>query len=98
MQKLISTLLLLSISLSTQTNQAAECDPLIASCRKALESKNKALSLADLALSNCITLNGKAYELVEEKNKQLDAWYRKPVLMFVLGAAAGGVAFAVLRR
>lgn len=95
---LLVTSILSSPSLSQAATKPLKCEDVITACDKALEAKNRQLELSDLALKNAVKLNGEAYQKLEEKQKELDRWYRQPLLMFLLGAAAGGVTYTILKR
>lgn len=85
--------------LSTAIAQTNNCDTKLAQCKeavdivskkcdRAIEEKNKALSLADLAIQNCQKTSMSLTNENKELNRQLDVWYRNP---FLVSALAGGL-------
>jgi hypothetical protein len=74
------------------------CKEVIAAADKALEAKDKALSLADLTIKECKTYNEELHvkntELIDDSGK----WYRNPVIVFILGAASGTLTYTLLKK
>lgn len=58
-------------------------------CDNAISEKNKALSLADLAITNCQNKSQALDTENRELHRQLDAWYRNPFLVGVLAGTLG---------
>lgn len=75
-----------------------DCRDVIASCDKAIEEKNKALTLANLAIKACIRHGTEVQLQLNEKTEELDRWYRNPLLVGALGIVVGGVAFSLLNK
>lgn len=73
-----------------------DCKDVIAACDEALEAKNKALTLANLAITNCIKHGTEVQMQLNEKTDELNSWYRNPYIVFGLGLLAGGVAYSLL--
>lgn len=75
-----------------------ECKDVIAACDKALEDKNKALTLANLAITNCIKHGTNVQLQLNEKTDELNRWYRQPLIVGIIGVLVGGVAYSLLEN
>ena len=75
-----------------------DCRVVIGACDKALASKNKALTLSDLAVKECQKQNSGLHEKNIELIDDSSRWYRNPVIMFVFGAAAGSLTYVLLKK
>ena len=73
------------------------CDKAVETCKKAKEAKDGALQLCNLALTESIDEVARLNGVVDERNEQLDAWYRNPFIMGILGVAAGIVIIEVAK-
>lgn len=74
------------------------CRDVINAANKALDDKGKALDLANLAIDQCKHSNGDLQGKVDQTNDELSKWYRQPIVMFLFGAAAGSLAYGLLRK
>lgn len=66
-----------------------DCNQVIKACDKALESKNKVIKLADLAIKEAQDNNNRLNDLVETKNQQLGSIWRNPIFLIMLGLVGG---------
>lgn len=92
--------MLVTSFLLVSTAQAATptCTDVISKCDKALAEKDKALQLSDIALKQCSRQYGEALDKVDKYEQEANVWYHNPVVMFVFGAAAGTVTYAILHK
>jgi peptidoglycan hydrolase CwlO-like protein len=107
MKKQIALLMIIT-QLGTSSSSQAEpsptpstkptCSDLIKACDKALEAKDKEIKLSDLAVKTAKDDITRLNKEVEEKNGQLSAWYRNPVVLFVAGSIAGMFIFNLTTR
>lgn len=67
------------------------CEDVIKACDKVIKEKNKALDLADLALTNCGNRNADLNVKLQEAEDSRNAWYHNPWLLIPFGVAAGVV-------
>lgn len=65
------------------------CGGIIASCRKALDAKDKEIQLSDLAIKAAKDDNTRLNKEVEKKNDQLSSIFRNPFVLIGAGIIAG---------
>ena len=75
-----------------------DCVQTLEKADKALEAKNKALSLADLGLKACQDNAGSLKTEVNALRESEAKWYRNPFVMFFFGAGATSAAYLVLKK
>lgn len=66
--------------------------------RDVIRKKDDTLRLKDLALDQCLKTEEADQAAVEQKDAQLHVWYRNPVVMGLLGVAAGSLAAVYFKR
>lgn len=65
------------------------CDEVISKCDAALAAKNKQIQKLELGLTKQTERVADLSQQVEDKNQQLQAWYRNPLIVGALGLVAG---------
>ena len=68
-----------------------QCVEVVDQCKTALEARKREVELCRLGLQQSQSTNSQLNEELEQKNKQLEAWYRNPWLLLAIGLV-GGVA------
>lgn len=83
----------------------SECKPVVDKCRRALdacdtalEEKNGALTLADLAITNCNHETALNKQRADDMREELGTWYRNPLIVGTLGVIAGFATFRLLTK
>lgn len=62
---------------------------MVDSCQAALTARKDELQLCNLGLAQSQSRSAHLNQEVENKNGQLAAWYRNPMIMLALGILAG---------
>lgn len=75
-----------------------KCDKTVKACDKALNAKREALKLSDLALKKCAENSAGIAERSRQKDEELSAWYRNPLVIGILGFLGGAVSGLVIYR
>lgn len=66
-----------------------KCDKAVKACGDALDARKKEVSLCNLALTQTLEDNSSLRIQIDNKEAELNKWYRNPIIMGVLGVAAG---------
>lgn len=77
---------------------ATTCNDVIAKCDAALAAKDEQIRLSDLALKQSMEFSGNLAVVAQDRERQLNAWYRNPFIMLILGAAVGGLVYGVATK
>jgi hypothetical protein len=94
--KLVIWTLLLSTSASTA--RAAECDPIIQDANRVIQAKNLQIERLKLGLEQAQSDRALLSREVKEKDEEMSAFYRNPVVMLSLGLLSGIVAGVVISK
>lgn len=78
-------------------SQLKSCDEALTAAGEVIEAKKKVISLCNLGLSQTLEKNKILKIEVDEKSRELDAWYRNPFIVGALGIAAGIVIIEVAK-
>jgi hypothetical protein len=65
------------------------CEEVISKCDSALEAKNKQIKKLELGLTTQTERVADLSSQLEDKNQELQAWYRNPFVVGALGLVAG---------
>lgn len=82
-------------ALSTTTGRAdcqtnlKKCDEAVESCKAALEARKEEIKLCRLGLSQSLDRNDQLARELDDKNSQLQKFYRNPFIMTTLGVVIG---------
>lgn len=86
------------LSATLTTNAIADCNTKLSNCNKivdtcvaTVDAKNKELDKAGKVVDNCVKLAAELEVQNQLQKEELDAWYRKPLLVGILGVALGGI-------
>lgn len=74
-----------------------KCDKALTACDAALEARKKEVSLCNLALTQTLDQNYNLNLQLDDKNAELNKWYRNPFVVFALGVAAGIVVIEAVK-
>jgi hypothetical protein len=65
------------------------CEEVLEKCGQAVEAKNKQIQKLELGLAKQTERVVDLSSQLEDKNSQLQAWYRNPFVVFSIGLVAG---------
>lgn len=82
----------------SQTTSKPGCKEVIETCDKALDAKNKALQLSDLAIKECQKHVGDLTVEVNELRDSNTSILKNPIVWFLLGSAATATAYVFLKK
>jgi hypothetical protein len=96
--RMIGKLFVISLLILTTSTKAGPPEPgtdqykdAIKKCNKAYDDKKAEVELCDLALEETKRIKDDANSQLKEKDDQLNAWYRNPLIWFILGVFGGAL-------
>ena len=75
-----------------------KCMAVVKDCGELNTAKNIELDLCYTGFKQMASKGAELNETVLKRDAQLNAWYRNPTIMFLLGVGAAGISYAIIRR
>jgi len=96
--KLKLGIVVLLMSIGAQSARAADCEPIIREADRTIQAKNAQIERLKLGLEQAQGDRAYLSREVKEKDEQMSAFYRNPIVMLSLGLLGGIVAGVVIAK
>ena len=94
---LLSLNLIASPAVASCEEVLDSCNTAVEKCKDTVDAKNETIRLCNLMVTDAVGEVGRLNGVVADRNEQLDAWYRNPWIVGILGFAAGVVVIEVAK-
>lgn len=78
-----------TMSRAAETNNTPTCSFVLAKCDQALKDAKKQVEIRDKVITDSQLLIQKQADVITTDEAKLDAWYRSPVFLVMLGILGG---------